>query len=75
MLVSDFFTRLMHHEYRVMFLMWVCEVIMVCGKRWEFDCGVCALIHHRSLLGISMYHEHRVMLLMWVCEVKMVVGS
>ena len=26
------------------FLMWACEVIMVCGKRWVVDCGVCVLV-------------------------------
>ena len=37
-LTSDASCRLIQHEYRVMFLMWACEVIMVCGKRWVVDC-------------------------------------
>ena len=27
-----------------MSLMWACEVIMVCDKRWVVDCGVCILV-------------------------------
>ena len=47
MLVSDFL--LIQHE---MFIMWACEVIMVCDKIWVVDCFVCGL---NSLLGISLY--------------------
>ena len=50
MLVSDFL--LIQHE---MFIMWACEVIMVCDKIWVVDCGVCGLNAQRSLLGISWY--------------------
>ena len=52
---SDSSCRLIQHEYRVVFLMWACEVIMVCDKIWVVDCGVCCLIDQISLLGIPMY--------------------
>ena len=52
---SDSSCRLIQHEYGVMFLMWACEVIMVCDKIWVVDCCVCCLIDQISLLGIPMY--------------------
>ena len=35
----------------IVFLVWACEVIMVCGKRWVVDCGVCV-----SSLTIDHYY-------------------
>ena len=51
---SDSSCRLIQHEYRVMFLMWACEVIIVCDKIWVVDCGVCCLIDQISLLMYTL---------------------
>ena len=49
--ISNSSCRLIQHEYRVVFLMWACEVIMVSDKIWVVDCGVCCLIDQISLHG------------------------
>ena len=48
-----------------MFLMWACEVIMVCDKKWVVDCGVCALNAFLAFLcthwfSLYMYYWHLV---------------
>ena len=51
---SDSSCRLIQHEYRVMFLMWACEVIIVCDKIWVVDC-VASLTRYRYM-GHSYVH-------------------